>query len=75
MCVCVCGGVCVCVCVRERERGRDFTIIVNIFPMPKILNYFFGFSAFNCKIIRGNNLFYQLAVNIKKYLPKKGKVR
>ena len=60
---------------RNLSGGKYFLITVNIFPMPKIWNDFFCSSAFVDKIIRGNityDLFYQLVVNMGKYLPKKG---
>ena len=49
---------------------------VNIFAMLRFWKYFFCTTAFVDEIIRGNikyNLFYQLVVNIGKYLLKKRK--
>ena len=58
--------------------GKYFPITVNIFPLLKIWNYDFCCTAFIDKIIRGNiiyDVFYQLVVNMEKYLSQKGKVR
>ena len=57
---------------RNLSGGKYFPITVNIFPIPKIWNYFFCSIGFVDKIIRGNiiyNLVYQLVVNMRKYLP------
>ena len=62
---------------RISSGWKYFPITANISPCPT-WNYFFCCTAFVHKIIRGNiiyNLFYQLVVNMRKYLPQKGKVR
>ena len=60
---------------------KYFPISVNIFPMPKILNYFFDITSLSGICWQHNqqkymvyNLLYQLVVDMWKYLPQREKV-
>ena len=64
-------------CSKLKSGGGVFPMTLHIFPMPKIWICFFCSSAFVEKIIRGNIIhdsFYQLVLNMRKYLPKKALV-
>ena len=59
---------------RNLSGGKYFPITVNIFAMPKIWNYFFWDHLFICGGNITYDLFYQLVINMAKYLPQKGNV-